>query len=177
MIDDEGYRFGIGIIIVNAKGQLFWARRIGQKSYQFPQGGMHDGESTVEAMYRELYEEVGLVPEDVRLVASTRRWLYYDLPEQFIRHHQKPLCLGQKHKWFLLEMLCDESKINFNVSDSPEFDGWVWVNYWHPLKEVIDFKKRVYRLVLKEFAPKVLQDSASKRPRRHLARRAKKRPY
>jgi putative (di)nucleoside polyphosphate hydrolase len=177
MIDEKGYRSGIGIVIVNPKGQLFWARRIGQSSYQFPQGGVNEGETLEQALYRELYEEVGLRASDVKLIACTRRWLYYDLPEKYIRHHQKPVCIGQKHKWFLLEWTGDESAIDFMISDSPEFDGWKWVSYWHPLSQVIDFKKNVYRAVLREFAPRVLKDYQSRKPSHAFAKIAKKKPY
>lgn len=174
MIDQKGYRPCVAIIIKNAKGELFWARRIGQDSYQFPQGGIKDGETPVEAMYRELYEEVGLLEGDVKLVSYTRRWLRYDLPKKYIRYHSKPVCIGQKQKWFLLELIADESKINFNTTVTPEFDEWKWVNYWHPVKEVIDFKKRVYRLALKEFEPKVVGEKRSSRPRGYLARRGRR---
>ena len=58
VIDAEGYRSNVGIVICNEHGQVFWARRFGQQSGQFPQGGIDDGESPEQAMYRELYEEV-----------------------------------------------------------------------------------------------------------------------
>ena len=75
MIDAEGFRANVGIIICNEQGQVFWARRIGQHSWQFPQGGIDDGESAEQAMYRELYEEVGLKPEQVEIVYTSRNWL------------------------------------------------------------------------------------------------------
>ena len=178
MIDKKGYRAGVGIILVNQKGQLFWARRVRQQSYQFPQGGMQEGETPEQAMYRELYEEVGLRAEDVRLISVTRHWLHYQLPTYFIRHGTFPLCIGQKQKWFLLELVGDEQSVNFNTTDTPEFDAWEWVHYWHPLSDVINFKKRVYRLVLREFEYQVPQ--AKKSPaymRGYLARRLKRRSY
>ena len=62
MIDEHGYRPNVGIIICNAMGQVLWARRIGQNAWQFPQGGIKRGESPEKALYRELQEEVGLLP-------------------------------------------------------------------------------------------------------------------
>lgn len=71
MIDGDGYRPNVGIVICNSHGQVFWARRYGQHSWQFPQGGIDEGETPEQAMYRELYEEVGLTKKDVRIVASS----------------------------------------------------------------------------------------------------------
>ena len=102
MIDEEGYRANVAIVILNDQGNVFWAKRQGQDAWQFPQGGIDHGESPLEAMYRELYEEVGLFPEDVELVAQTSDWLKYDIPEYLIRQHAIPRCIGQKQIWFLL---------------------------------------------------------------------------
>ena len=78
MIDADGFRPNVGIIIANSQGQLLWARRVGQNAWQFPQGGISKGESPEQAMYRELDEEVGLQPEDVEIIAQTEGWLKYD---------------------------------------------------------------------------------------------------
>lgn len=151
VIDHQGFRLNVGIILMNAKGQLFWAKRIGKEhAWQFPQGGLQNYETVQEAMYRELAEEIGLQPADVELVAITRRWLYYRLPQHF-RRGTKPLCIGQKQKWFLLRLISDESRIRLDHSDSPEFDHWRWVDYWEPLDGVIAFKRDVYRKALQEF--------------------------
>lgn len=153
MIDPNGYRPGVVMIISNDQGQLLWARRVGQNAWQFPQGGMKRDETPEEAMYRELFEEVGLQKEDVSIIASTSRWLRYRLPRPMVRHYARPVCIGQKQKWFLLKLESNENRINFNTTEKPEFDKWCWVNYWQPLKEVIAFKRKVYRLALEEFAP------------------------
>ncbi len=156
MIDDEGYRHGVGIILVNSKRQLFLAKRIGKPAWQFPQGGMKETETAEQAMYRELKEEVGLSPSSVKLLASTKRWLRYRLPKRLIRTHSEPLCIGQKQKWYLLRMIGADDEINLTATDSPEFDSWAWVSYWYPLTQVIAFKRRVYSLAMKEFARIVL---------------------
>ncbi|MEX0618245.1 MAG: RNA pyrophosphohydrolase [Pseudohongiellaceae bacterium] len=150
VIDSEGYRPNIGIVICNAQGQLLWAKRIGQQAWQFPQGGIKPGETLEDALYRELDEEVGLQAEDVRIIHHTQDWLHYRLPVQFIRHHMDPVCIGQKQKWFLLGLESGEERINLVKSGTPEFDGWRWVSYWYPLGQVIDFKREVYRRALQE---------------------------
>lgn len=152
MIDRSGFRLNVGIILANSEGRLFWGRRIGQAhAWQFPQGGIQEYETLQEAMYRELAEELGLLPEDVKVVAVTRHWLYYRLPKHMRRHHAKPLCIGQKQKWFLLQLLGDEQRIRFDTTGSPEFDEWRWVDYWQPLEQVIAFKRQVYKKALREF--------------------------
>lgn len=150
MIDSKGYRPNVGIVICNSDGQLMWAKRIGQNAWQFPQGGINAEESIEAALYRELDEEVGLGEGDVRILHETSDWLYYDLPENYIRHHKDPICIGQKQKWFLLSLECDESRVELEKSDTPEFDDWRWVSYWYPVNQVIEFKRDVYRRALKE---------------------------
>lgn len=154
MIDAEGFRPNVGIMLANAQGQLLWARRIGQQAWQFPQGGIQSGENPEDALFRELKEEVGLDQRHVRLVAATRGWLRYRLPERMVRQHSRPLCIGQKQKWFLLEMLADDQAVTLDHGDSPEFDDWSWVSYWYPLGQVISFKREVYRRALKELSAK-----------------------
>lgn len=153
MIDVDGFRPNVGIILVNGQGRLFWARRIGQDAWQFPQGGIKRDESPTEALYRELAEEIGLATSDVELLGCTQGWLKYRLPRRFIRTRCKPLCIGQKQKWFLLRLLSDDTQFCLDNSDEPEFDNWRWVNYWYPLQEVVSFKREVYRLALEELAP------------------------
>jgi putative (di)nucleoside polyphosphate hydrolase len=156
VIDKAGYRSGVGIILVNSRRQVFFAKRIGMEAWQFPQGGMQENETPLQTMFRELKEEVGLEAEDVEVVACTKRWLRYRLPSRLVRHHTKPLCIGQKQKWFLLRLMSQDTKIDLRANDDPEFDSWAWVSYWYPLKQVVAFKRRVYILALKEFAKVVL---------------------
>ena len=81
MIDSEGFRSNVGIVICNRQGQLLWAKRIGQSAWQFPQGGIKRSESVEEALFRELDEEVGLSEADVQILHQTEDWLHYRLPE------------------------------------------------------------------------------------------------
>lgn len=153
MIDKKGFRAGVAVIIVNHRKHVLWAKRVGQNAWQFPQGGLLPGESPEQGMYRELQEEVGLKPEDVEVLACSKEWLRYRLPRQMIRYYSKPICIGQKQKYFLLRLVGDERLIRFDYTDSPEFDNYRWVKYWYPLRRVIAFKRKVYRSALQEFAP------------------------
>jgi len=153
VIDADGFRPNVGIILVNKWGQVLWARRIGQNAWQFPQGGIKADEQPEQALYRELQEEVGLTPEDVTILARTQGWLRYRLPKRLQRRGRTPVCIGQKQKWFLLYMNCPDHKINFQQTESPEFDHWRWVSYWYPVSQVVLFKRDVYRKALKELAP------------------------
>ncbi len=153
MIDSEGFRANVGIVISNDVGEVFWGKRIGQNAWQFPQGGIKADESVEAAMFRELREEVGLLPEHVEIIGCTGDWLKYWLPEKFIRQNVMPLCIGQKQIWYLLKLVVDETNVNLAYSEKPEFDHWQWVDYWSPSREVIEFKRDVYCQALREFAP------------------------
>ncbi len=153
MIDADGFRPNVGIVITNSQGQLLWARRVGgHDAWQFPQGGINDGESPEQALYRELKEEVGLEPSDVEILAVTRGWLRYRLPKRLQRKHSKPLCVGQKQKWYLLRLVSEDDKVNVSTQHKAEFDHWRWVSYWYPLGKVVAFKREVYRRALKELS-------------------------
>ena len=156
MIDDDGFRPNVGIVLINANEQVFWGRRIHQNTWQFPQGGIQGNETPMQALYRELYEEVGLRPQDVRILDCTRGWLRYRLPNRLVRtggvEREQPLCIGQKQKWFLLRLVASEERLQLDLSGKPEFDHWRWVSYWYPLSQVVSFKRDVYRRALKELA-------------------------
>jgi putative (di)nucleoside polyphosphate hydrolase len=164
-IDTEGFRANVGIILANHEDKVLLAGRVGSKGWQFPQGGMLEGESAEEAMYRELHEEVGLLEADVDVLGTTDDWIRYRLPDRFVRRNSKPLCIGQKQRWFLLRLLGSESQLRFDRSDSPEFDRWRWVDFWRPVNEVIYFKRRVYARALHELGPHLYPDGLPPRPR------------
>ena len=164
-IDSEGFRANVGIILANDAGKLLLAGRIGSKGWQFPQGGMLASESADQATNRELNEEVGLEPDDVRVLAATDDWLRYRLPKKYLRRGSKPLCIGQKQRWFLLRLQASEDRLCLDASDSPEFDRWRWVDFWRPVNEVIYFKRRVYAQALHELGPHLYPDGLPPRPR------------
>ncbi len=154
VVDKDGFRSNIAIVISDGLGRVMFAKRLGQQAWQFPQGGVDKGESVEQALYRELYEEVGLEPSDVRIVQRSKKWLRYRIPVSMQRKNSIPLCIGQKQKWFFLELVGDSSKVRFDTSGTPEFDGWEWVNYWYPINSVVSFKRNVYRHALQEFSEK-----------------------
>lgn len=155
VIDEKGYRPNVGMIIINKDKKVFWGRRAGQKSWQFPQGGIDENESIVDAMYRELWEETGLKPEHVELIAQTSDWLKYQLPKRYRRTRSLPLCIGQKQHWFILRLLVDDTIFDFNRGTKAEFDDFRWVDYWYPIRKVIYFKRDVYRQALSELCTSV----------------------
>ncbi|MBV1907307.1 MAG: RNA pyrophosphohydrolase [Pseudomonadales bacterium] len=157
MIDSDGFRQNVGIVLANPQGQILWARRVGQQAWQFPQGGIDRGESPEQALYRELEEEVGLKQQDIQILGCTRGWLKYRLPDQYRRWDSEARFIGQKQKWFLLLLTSHDNAICLNQGEKPEFDGWRWVSYWYPLGQVIAFKKDVYRKALCELAPNMAE--------------------
>src|SRR5207237_2784104 len=99
MLDRDGYRPNVAIVIVNDHNQVFWGKRIREHSWQFPQGGIKKGETPEQAMYRELHEEVGLKSEHVRVLGRTRDWLRYEVPAQWVRREWRTAYKGQKKSW------------------------------------------------------------------------------
>lgn len=162
MLDREGYRPNVGIILVNARNEVFWGKRVREHSWQFPQGGIDHGESPVEAMYRELYEEIGLKPEHVKVVGRTRDWLRYDVPRRWVKREYRQTYRGQKQIWFLLRLTGRDSDVCLRATDHPEFDAWRWSSYWVPLESVIEFKRHVYQQALIELSRLVFRDPANR---------------
>jgi putative (di)nucleoside polyphosphate hydrolase len=152
MLDREGFRPNVGIILLNHRNQVFWGKRIRTHSWQFPQGGIKYGESPEQAMFRELHEEVGLLPDHVQIIARTRDWLRYEVPMHFIRKDARGHYRGQKQIWFLLQLTGRDSDMNLRATNHPEFDAWRWHEYWVPLESVIEFKRGVYEMALSELA-------------------------
>ncbi|MDH2924926.1 putative (di)nucleoside polyphosphate hydrolase [Nicoletella semolina] len=179
MIDFDGYRPNVGIVICNKQGQVLWARRFGQNSWQFPQGGINEGENIEAAMYRELYEEVGLAKKDVQLLWVSKYWLKYKLPKRLVRAEnlQNPICIGQKQRWFLLQLLSDDNLINLKTSKNPEFDSWRWVSFWYPVRQVVSFKRDVYRKVMKEFAQVLMNETKKHQSEKNAEEFSQKREF
>ena len=164
VIDRYGFRANVGIILMQDDGKLFIGRRSGGRGWQFPQGGMHRGEKAEESLYRELNEEIGLGPDDVEVVGQTQRWLRYRLPARYLRRNTKPLCVGQKQRWFLLRLKRPDPSFRFDVTGAPEFDRWRWVDYWQPIREVIYFKRAVYTRALHELGVQAFPEGLPQYP-------------
>jgi len=161
MLDKNGYRPNVGIIVSNANKEVLWARRSAHDGWQFPQGGVKTNESPEQALFRELYEEIGLRPDHVEIVGRTRGWLHYDLPGRYQRSNSRGF-RGQKQIWFLLRLICSDSKVNLRRCSRPEFDAWRWTHYWRPMKEIVSFKRDVYRSALTELEPLLFDEVRAK---------------
>lgn len=157
MIDEHGYRPNVGIVLCNSADQVFWAKRCGGTGWQFPQGGMRAHETPEQAMYRELREEIGLLPTHVGVLGRTRDWVRYDIPTEFRRrlsaNGSQTAFRGQKQIWFLLRLTGCEQDVQLDASQRPEFEAWRWIDYWRALEEIVPFKRDVYRLALIELEP------------------------
>lgn len=152
MLDREGFRPNVGIILLNTHNEVWWGKRVREHSWQFPQGGIKYGETPEQAMFRELEEEIGLRAEHVRIIGRTRDWLRYEVPDHFIKREVRGHYRGQKQIWFLLRMVGRDCDVNLRVTDHPEFDAWRWHDYWVPLDVVIEFKREVYQRALHELS-------------------------
>lgn len=157
MIDPDGFRPNVAIVLMRDDRRVFWGRRAYDDGWQFPQGGMHTDETPEEAMFRELNEETGLEPGHVEVLGATPGWLRYRLPRRYQRQASRPLCIGQKQVWFLLRLVADESKLRLDATDAPEFIEFKWVDFWYPAENVIPFKRRVYRKALGLLEPLAAQ--------------------
>jgi putative (di)nucleoside polyphosphate hydrolase len=159
MVDRDGYRPNVGIILCNWKNEVFWGKRVREHSWQFPQGGIKSGETPEAAMYRELKEEVGLNPEHVKILGRTRDWLRYEVPDRWLKRDWRSHYRGQKQIWFLLRLTGRDCDVCLRSSEKPEFDAWRWNDYWIPMEAVIEFKREVYRKALEELARHLQRNS------------------
>jgi len=150
MLDRDGYRPNVAIVVANHRNLVFWGKRIREHSWQFPQGGINTGETPEAAMYRELREEVGLQPHHVKVLGRTRDWMRYDVPQHWIKREWRGSYRGQKQIWYLLRLTGRDNDVSLRATDHPEFDAWRWNEYWIPLDNVIEFKREVYRQALAE---------------------------
>jgi putative (di)nucleoside polyphosphate hydrolase len=173
MIDRDGYRPNVAIVLVNGRNQVFWGKRVKEHAWQFPQGGIKPGETPEQAMYRELQEETGLLPQHVKILGRTRDWLHYNVPTHWVKREWRGTYKGQKQIWFLLRLVGRDCDISLRASGHPEFDAWRWHDYWVPLEAVIEFKRESYRLGLEqlavflEVAPRAVGLSPYGRRRKH----------
>lgn len=167
MLDREGFRPNVGIIMLNANNEVWWGKRVREHSWQFPQGGIKYGESPEQAMFRELEEETGLLPEHVKVIGRTRDWLRYEVPDHFIKREIRGHYRGQKQIWFLLRMVGRDCDVNLRASSHPEFDAWRWHDYWVPLDTVIEFKRGVYQMALQELSRFIHRGEGYRKPHSH----------
>lgn len=149
-IKEKGYRLNVGIIVANSDGKLLYCKRKNSDNWQFPQGGIDRNEDPFLTALRELYEEVGIQKDKVKLIKESENWYKYDLPSKYKKNNFLWNDFkGQKQKWFLFK-LTEEVLIDLNNENNPEFDEFDWVDYWKPLDEIVEFKREIYKKVLSE---------------------------
>ena len=146
------YRSNVGIMLINDDGHVFVGQRLdnNQNAWQMPQGGIDGDEDPQSAAYRELLEETGIEQENVKFLATSSKWLLYDLPEDLIPKLWDGKYRGQKQKWFLFKFLGTNTDINIST-EHPEFSNWKWMPKENLLEEIVPFKKSIYESVLREF--------------------------
>lgn len=162
--DANGFRSNVGIIVARDDCTLLLGGRTRQSGWQFPQGGIQVDENPLQAMYRELHEEIGLDADQVTVLGQTEGWLHYRLPSKYIRRNSAPLCIGQRQRWFLLQLRDPDQRFDLQTTDEPEFDRWKWAHFWRPVKEVIYFKRQVYAAALAELAPLLFAEEVPPQP-------------
>ena len=144
------YRLGVGIMLLNRQKQVFVAKRIDMTSeaWQMPQGGMDAGEGPRETAMRELQEETGT--DKASIIAESRDWYYYDLPEDLAPIIWGGRYRGQKQKWFLMQFTGSDSDINIKTGQ-PEFSEWKWISPQSLPDVIVPFKRQLYTDIVKEF--------------------------
>lgn len=149
--DDRLYRPGVGIILLNRLGEVLVGRRndLLEEAWQLPQGGIDNGETPQEAALRELREEIGT--DDVDVVAESKSWLYYDVPDELAAKAWRGRWKGQRQKWFVMTFKGWDADINIET-EKAEFNAWKWISV-HELTDIaVAFKRKVYADIIGEFA-------------------------
>ncbi len=154
----DGYRPGVGAVIINQEQRVWLGKRrtihpLIQKAvsiWQLPQGGIDANESPHSALWREVYEETGVKPECLRLIAESG-WISYDFPKKIVKSVWGGKYKGQRQKWFLLKLISSDTNFNISVTDCPEFLSWKWATPNEACELVIDFKKSLYKDIFHTF--------------------------
>ena len=150
-LSDDGYRLGVGIMLLNNQGKIFVGQQIdvNEEAWQMPQGGIEEAETAREAALRELQEELGT--SNAEIIAETKTWFCYDLPAEFLEGSRHGRWRGQQQKWFLMLFRGQDSDIGV-ATETPEFSQWQWVTTDRLIELIVPFKRQLYLRVLQEFA-------------------------
>jgi putative (di)nucleoside polyphosphate hydrolase len=150
-VDSRKYRRSVGIMLVNTRTEIFIARRndVPGEAWQMPQGGIDHGETPKQAAFRELKEEIGT--DNAEIIAESRHWLYYDLPQDLAKKAWGGRWRGQRQRWFVMLFKGEDAEIDL-ATGHPEFDAWRWASV-HELESLaVSFKRQLYISLLAEFA-------------------------
>ena len=150
-----GYRLNVAMIVLNKDNKVLFCKRRNTENWQFPQGGVDENENIESAMFRELNEEVGLEKDNVEIKAVSQNLIYYDIPKNIRSRVLGGKFRGQAQKYFLLKLISGD--VDLNIENTPEFDKHIWVPFWYPLNQVVDFKKEAYRSALIELKNQILK--------------------
>jgi putative (di)nucleoside polyphosphate hydrolase len=150
---DYLYRSGVGIMLINSDNKIFVGKRIDNNSdaWQMPQGGIDAGEDEDMAMFRELFEETGIIASNVEILGRSQRHFYYNLPYKLQKKFWGGKYLGQKQRWYIVRFTGDDSAINV-TTETPEFSQWKWIGREEILSAIVKFKRDLYREVINEFS-------------------------
>jgi putative (di)nucleoside polyphosphate hydrolase len=153
MSNNDRYRRGVGVMLVNREGKVFVGARIDNPddAWQMPQGGIDEGEDTWAAALRELEEETGIRPGLVERIACCPERLRYDLPDEWRPRLWGGKWLGQEQDWFLARFLGSDSDVNI-ATKHPEFRDWKWVGPEELPELIVPFKRDLYRRLVRDFA-------------------------
>ena len=149
---DLPYRLGVGVVLFHPDGRVFAGMRIDnpEDAWQFPQGGIDDGEDPLVAARRELWEETGVTTAD--LLAESEDWLIYDLPDSLIPKVWKGRYRGQKQKWYAFAFTGTDADVNI-ATEHPEFRAWAWLPLTEMPDRIVPFKRALYEQVVAAFLP------------------------